>query len=339
MEHNARLETILSRFAGQRILVLGDLILDRYWWGDTSRLSPEAPVPVLRKRNATARPGGAANAAANLAALGASVELIGLVGTDDAAAELSDALSRVGVASGRLLQTPGRPTTTKTRIVAHNQHVVRVDEEDTTPLAQAQADEVCQQVASLLDDVSSVVISDYAKGFLTPPLLQEIIQLASKRNKPTFVDPKGSDFIRYSGATLLKPNRSELSLLTHLPVRDHQETVIAANYLLPKLDNTYLLVTEGEDGMTLFRPSAPAERMQSTPRQVYDVTGAGDTVVATFTMSLAAGASFMEAMRLSANAAAIAISMVGTATVSVQAIRDVLRGDPVSGEIASQSPA
>jgi D-beta-D-heptose 7-phosphate kinase/D-beta-D-heptose 1-phosphate adenosyltransferase len=321
----ARFEGLLARFAGQRILVLGDVILDRYWWGDASRLSPEAPVPVLRKRTATVRPGGAANTAANLVALGASAKLVGVVGADSAAEELSEALRGCGVDPAFLLQSPQRPTTTKTRIVALHQHVVRVDDEETAPIAESEAVQVARYVASAMDAISAIVISDYAKGFLTPSLLRQVMELAKAAGKPVFVDPKGADYSRYAGAALLKPNRLELSLFSGRPVASHADTLEAGSALLPKLGGSKLLVTEGADGMTLFRPGVQPEYVHPAPRQVLDVTGAGDTVLAALALSLAAGADHRDAMVLATYSAVVAIATLGTAAVTAEAVRDALR--------------
>ncbi len=215
------LSAALRRFPGQQILVLGDVILDRYWWGDASRLSPEAPVPVVRKRRCTLRPGGAANTAANLATLGATPYLVGLVGLDQEAGQLRDALTECGVTADLLIAEESRQTTSKTRVIASHQQIVRVDEEDTSPISAEAETRALQVFAGCLPSVSAVVISDYAKGFLTPSLLAAIIAAAERAGKRVFVDPKGADSSRYQGCFLLKPNRLELSILSGLPARNH----------------------------------------------------------------------------------------------------------------------
>lgn len=321
MELKHRLDTVVGAFSRRRILVMGDLMLDRYWWGDAQRLSPEAPVPVLRKRKATVQPGGAANSAANLTALGAAVELIGAIGADPAAVELCGALDAGGIGIRHLLECPERPTTSKTRIVAFHQHIVRVDEEETGPITEGQAEEVARRVQSIVGEVDALIISDYAKGFLTPFLLERVIAMAKRSSIPVFVDPKGPDWSRYRGATLLKPNRAELAILTGLPVRSHEDTLRAAAQLLPHLDGTDLLVTEGEDGMTLFRRDLPPEQIHPAPQHVYDVTGAGDTALATLAIARAAGASYTEAMTLATYAAGLAVATVGTAIITADALR------------------
>lgn len=307
---------ILSQFSNKRALVLGDLILDRYWWGEANRLSPEAPVPVLRKRHVTARPGGAANTAANLVALGAQVELIGLVGADSGAVELADSLTQCGVDASHLIVSPARPTTTKTRIIALNQHIVRVDEEDTTPLDVATSSAVASDTVKRMQYADVIVISDYAKGMLTPELLAYVLSAAAVLGKSVFVDPKGLDYRRYHGASYLKPNRLELGLLTSRTVRDHQETLEAGRFLISQLNGSHLLVTEGADGMTLFTAAGAVYHMPNFPRQVYDVTGAGDTVLATFSLAISSGAEPLEAMWLATRAAEVAIGIVGAAIIT-----------------------
>ena len=311
------LADILKGFPGQRILVLGDVILDWYWWGQAYRLSPEAPVPVVRKQRTTLLPGGAGNTAANLAALGARVSLYGVTGSDAHAADLRNTLAAQGVETTRLIADASRPTTTKTRVIAAHQQVVRVDEEDTGPISEAIVAEVLKAVKEDLDSAAAIVVSDYAKGFLTPHLLGAVISEARRAGKRVFVDPKGADPVRYQGAFLLKPNRLELSLLTGLPSGTHAEILAAGSRLAGKMRGTHILVTEGDEGMTLFLESQPPEHVASTPRQVFDVTGAGDTVLATITMAVTTGASWSQAMQLATEAAGIAIGKMGSVAVSL----------------------
>ena len=309
------LADILKGFPGQRIVVLGDVILDWYWWGQASRLSPEAPVPVVRKQRTTMQPGGAGNTAANLAALGARVSLFGVTGADSHAADLRNALAAQGVETTRLIADASRPTTTKTRVIAAHQQVVRVDEEETGPVSDEIAASVLAGVKEELAAAQAVVISDYAKGFLTPRILEAVMSEARRAGIHIFVDPKGSDLVRYQGAFLVKPNRLELSLLTGLPTATHAEVLAAGTSLAGKMPGTHVLVTEGDDGMTLFLQSQAPQHVASTPRQVFDVTGAGDTVLAAIAMAITAGASFGEAMQLATEAAAIAIGRMGSVAV------------------------
>jgi D-beta-D-heptose 7-phosphate kinase/D-beta-D-heptose 1-phosphate adenosyltransferase len=313
----SNLSAVFRHFSGQRILVIGDVILDRYWWGEALRLSPEAPVPVVRKRRATVRPGGAANTAANLAALGATPLLVGLVGTDRESGELQGALLENGVAADWLITESERPTTTKTRVIASHQQIVRVDEEDVAPISWDAEERARKAITERLESAHAVVVSDYAKGFLTPSLLNFVTTEAGRAGKRVFIDPKGADYNRYQGCFLMKPNRLELSILTRLPARDHEETLAAGSRLSAAMPGAMILVTEGTDGMTLFADSRPMEHVVSAPRQVFDVTGAGDTVLSTLSLAISAGASYRDAMELAGEAAALAIGTVGTATVTL----------------------
>lgn len=315
------LADILKKFPGQRILVLGDVILDWYWWGQASRLSPEAPVPVVRKQRTTLQPGGAGNTAANLAALGACVSLFGVTGQDSHADELRTALTAYGVDTPGLVTDTGRPTTTKTRVIAAHQQVVRVDEESTEFISEGIVADVLRAVKTELGGAGAIVISDYAKGFLTPDLLRAVINETRRAGKRVFADPKGADVTRYQGVFLLKPNRLELGLLTGLPTATHAEVLAAGSRLAGNMPGTHILVTEGSEGMTLFSASEPPEHVAPMPRQVFDVTGAGDTVLAVIAMAMTAGASWSQAMRLAAEAAGIAIGQMGSVAVGLESLR------------------
>ncbi len=312
-----RLRGILRRFSEQRILVAGDLILDRYWWGSATRLSPEAPVPVVKREKTTVRPGGAANTAVNLVALGASTELFGVAGEDRDAAELTAALADGGMSRNVWLSVErGRPTTTKTRVMALNQQVVRVDDESVLPIPAELAAEAAAQIAERLAGAAAIVFSDYDKGFLTPTLLRACIASARAANTPIFIDPKGRDAARYQGCTLLKPNRQELGLLAGMEIHTREDTVTAGKHLSARMAGAKILVTEGAAGMTLFDGGEVRERVEARPRQVYDVTGAGDTVLATMALAVACGAEYRDAMQLAVAAASVAIGIMGTVAVT-----------------------
>ncbi len=316
MRPNAAINKAVAAFAGKRVLVAGDLMLDRYWSGDVDRISPEAPVPIVRKVSAFGVPGGAANTACNVAALGARVSLFGVTGQDDAGAELRAMLSQRGIDGAHIAIAKGRPTTVKLRIVAHDQQIVRIDDEDTAPIDGDLADVVVKRAARTMSRVDAVVVSDYAKGIATATVVHGIIAAALRHGKPVVIDPKGSDFARYRGATVLKPNRSELSVLTGLPVRHHEETMDAARALLRLAGPTAIVVTEGKDGMTLLRPDAAEEHFPSFAREVYDVTGAGDTALAALAVALAAGAPLGDAVWLANLAAGLAVGEPGTVAIS-----------------------
>lgn len=319
-----KLREIVRRFPALRVLVAGDVILDRYWWGSASRLSPEAPVPVVKRETVSVRPGGAANTAMNVVTLGAKAELFGVAGEDRDADELRGALDEAGIAGQWLCRDRARPTTTKTRVMALNQQVVRVDDESVAPLADGLTSETATRIAGQLRGASALVFSDYAKGFLTPALLRETIAAAKSAGVPVFVDPKGRDAARYAGCTLLKPNRQELGLLTGVEIHSHEDAVEAGKKLSAAMDGTKVLVTEGAAGMTLFESGATAEHVGAAPRQVYDVTGAGDTVLAAMALAIAAGADYGEAMQLAVAAASVVIGVMGTAAVTAAQLEEFL---------------
>jgi D-beta-D-heptose 7-phosphate kinase/D-beta-D-heptose 1-phosphate adenosyltransferase len=322
-----RLAHVAERFSGKLVLVLGDVMLDRYWWGTVERISPEAPVPVVRKRRSSTAPGGAANAAANIAALGGQVALFGVVGHDEAAFELRRVLEDFGVDASGVETDNARATTVKTRIIAHNQHVVRVDEEDTTPLREPLIKQILANVESRLPLVDAVLISDYAKGLLAVPLVRQVIGLARVANKPVLVDPKGTDYARYLGATIITPNRSELAAATGQRVGNCEDTLLVGQILLEQMGGMAVLVTEGADGMTLLRRDCPAEHFPTCARQVYDVTGAGDTAIAALTLALAAHTELPDAVGLANWAAGLAVEHVGTAAVGYRALAAALENE------------
>jgi D-beta-D-heptose 7-phosphate kinase / D-beta-D-heptose 1-phosphate adenosyltransferase len=313
---NAAISRAIEAFARKRVLVAGDLMLDRYWSGEVDRISPEAPVPIVRKLGTYGVPGGAANTACNVAALGARVTLFGMTGADEAGAELRGLLSKRGIDCTHVSIAARRPTTVKLRIVAHDQQIVRIDDEDTSPLELKLGDAVAQSAARIMSRVDAVLVSDYAKGFVTAPVTRALVTAAQRHGKPVVIDPKGSDFERYRGATVLKPNRSELAVLTGLPARHHEETMHAARQLLRLAGTAAIVVTEGKDGMTLLRPETPEEHFPSFAREVYDVTGAGDTALATLAIALAAGAPLGDAVWLSNLAAGLAVGEAGTVAIS-----------------------
>jgi D-beta-D-heptose 7-phosphate kinase / D-beta-D-heptose 1-phosphate adenosyltransferase len=326
MRPNAAIVKAVAAFGGKRVLVAGDLMLDRYWSGEVDRISPEAPVPIVRKAGAYGVPGGAANTACNVAALGAHVVLFGVTGQDGAGSELRGMLSQRGIDCAHILIAAGRPTTVKLRIVAHDQQIVRIDEEDTSPIDAGLGDAVVKRAARLMPRVDAVLVSDYAKGFATAAVVKGIIGAAARHGKPVVVDPKGSDFERYRGATVLKPNRSELAVLTGLPARHRDETMHAARHLLRSAGSTAIVVTEGKDGMTLLRPDVPEEHFPSFAREVYDVTGAGDTALATLAVALAAGAALGDAVWLANLAAGLAVGESGTVAISREKLAKAMAG-------------
>lgn len=304
------MHTRLPDFSLASVLVVGDVMLDRYWQGPTSRISPEAPVPVVKVENDELRPGGAANVALNAAALGAGVSLIGLVGEDAEAGLLVDSLASRGVASS-LVSVPGSRTITKLRILSKHQQLIRLDFEDGFSGSDSQA--ILDRFLQVLPGVKAVVLSDYAKGVLRDP--QPLIRAARERGLPVVIDPKGTDFQRYRGATLLTPNQSEFeAVVGH--VLDDADLAVKGCALRDELGLEALLVTRSEKGMCLLQRGHAPIHLPTRAREVYDVTGAGDTVVAVLAASLAAGESMHEAVALSNLGAGVVVGKVGTATVS-----------------------
>jgi rfaE bifunctional protein kinase chain/domain len=323
MLSSKQLHAILSRFANQRILVVGDVMLDRFLWGKVSRISPEAPVPVVEINRESLFPGGAANVARNLRALGSSVSILGVLGDDDTGEDLRELLDQQGVNTDGLIVDPNRPTTIKTRIVAHGQQVVRFDREKCTDLPPPIERKVLEQFESRLDNVSAVIFEDYAKGLMSQRLLNALQRMAHRARKVTAADPNSRSRLRYSGLTAVTPNRSEAFAAAGLPPVEPADDVLSdeplmrvGQVLLRTWKPRNLLVTLGEHGMCLFRPDKKPHHIPTVAQEVFDVSGAGDTVIATLVLALAAKADAVDAAEISNHAAGVVVGKVGTATCS-----------------------
>jgi len=316
-----RAEEILKRARDSRVVVLGDVMLDEFIWGDVSRISPEAPVPVVNIKRESTRLGGAANVLANVTALGASANVIGVVGEDAAAGKLRDALrANGGVQTGNTLVTDHqRPTTIKTRIIAHNQMVVRADREHRGAVNGQVEAQIIEVVKNTIDDAHVLVISDYDKGVITPRILSEVLPLAYDR-MPVLIDPKMRNFDSYRPATLVTPNHHEALRLTNLEEDTDDGLRRAAEIIKGRLECDAVLITRGEHGMMLCQGDSDPVVVETAAREVYDVTGAGDTVIATLAAALAGGASMTEAAVLANHAAGIVVGKLGTATASIEEI-------------------
>lgn len=312
---------ILDRVAETRILVVGDVMLDRYWWGNASRLSPEAPVPVVALKKVSNIPGGAGNVAANIAGLGAHVILTGLIGSDDAGMSLRESLQNHGISDEFLILSEMRPTTTKTRVLVHRQQIARIDDETDSPLTDAEEGALVGRVKDVIADVDAVVLSDYAKGCLTRTLIASVISEANKHEKIVVVDPKSRDFTKYSGATLLTPNLTEALNAAGIENISEDLAEEAARKILTDTAIDSLLITLGEHGMMLFRPGEEPVHFPSMARQVFDVTGAGDTVVALLASALGAKAGMHSAISFANIGAGIAVEKVGTTIVGIDELR------------------
>jgi D-beta-D-heptose 7-phosphate kinase/D-beta-D-heptose 1-phosphate adenosyltransferase len=313
----ARIEEVLRRFAGQRILVLGDAMLDRYLWGTVSRISPEAPVPIVEVSEETVRLGGAANVADNVSALGGEPVLIAVTGDDQPGAVLRATLVERGLRKDMLVTDSTRRTTQKTRIVAHQQQVVRADQEDTTPIGPDTVSQIRERVERNLDGAGALVISDYGKGVIERELLFAVLGAAEAAGVPVCVDPKESHFDAYEKASVITPNLSEAGSAYGRRITSEVLLEEVGFGLIKRVGCRAVLITRSEQGMSLFEPPAEHTHFPTVAQEVYDVTGAGDTVIAALAMALAAGADFKEAALISNHAAGIVIREVGTASTTV----------------------
>jgi D-beta-D-heptose 7-phosphate kinase/D-beta-D-heptose 1-phosphate adenosyltransferase len=306
----------LSLFSACHLWVIGDLMLDEYVWGEVERISPEAPVPVLAVGREEYTLGGAGNVAANLVALGARVTVAGVVGDDRHGILLRQRFQDLGIEAGAVVAEPGRPTTRKTRIVAGRQQVLRIDRESPRAVGPDTVAAILRDLEDGIKSAGAVLISDYGKGLLTPSLLAGIMAAARRHGKPVLVDPKGDDYRRYAGATLITPNRKEAAQAAGIAIGDAESLHRAAGILHEHSGVDRLVVTCGPEGMVLFEKGRMPREIRSEARQVFDVSGAGDTVIAVLGLALAAGADWLDAARLANAAAGIVVGKVGTATVS-----------------------
>ncbi len=322
---SAELLAIIRNWRAKRIIIVGDVMLDEYLWGTVTRISPEAPVPVVEIKNQTVRPGGAANVAANIKALGAEPLLIGVVGGDHAARLLREALGSQDIDDAGLVTDPDRPTTLKTRIIAHNQQVVRADREFTEPIPPAVEDALLDRLEALLAGADAVIFEDYNKGVLTPRVIAEVKARAGRRGLLRSVDPKLEQFFEYHGVELIKPNLREAEAVLGRRLSGYEDVAAAGQSLLERLNCSSLVITMGEQGMMLFRPgTAPQVVPAVGRREVRDVTGAGDTTIAALTLSLTAGGDLVQAARIAAVAAGLVVGKVGAVPVGVDELADAL---------------
>lgn len=319
------MKVTLPEFQRAGVLVVGDVMLDRYWYGPTHRISPEAPVPVVKVESIEERPGGAANVAMNIAALGATSRLVGLTGIDDAARALNQALADVNV-QGDLVAIPTHPTITKLRVLSRNQQLIRLDFEEG--FSAIDPEPLHDRIRQALGSVGALVLSDYAKGALAS--VQTMIQLARDAGIPVLIDPKGTDFARYRGATLLTPNLSEFEAVAG-KCYDEADLVERGQKIIADFALSALLITRSEQGMTLLQPGQPPLHMPTQAQEVYDVTGAGDTVIGVLAATLAAGSSLEDACYLANAAAGVVVGKLGTSTVSPIELENAVRGRADTG--------
>ena len=307
---------MLAAFRRAKVLVVGDLMLDEFIWGKVSRISPEAPVPVVWAQSESVMPGGAANVANNIRALGGQVSLVGLVGDDGWGRRLLSELSARAIGVRGIVTERGRPTTVKTRVIAHHQQVVRLDREQQAPVPTAARHRLIDAIHKQLGEVDAIVIEDYVKGVISAELLCEMIPLARARRRVITVDPKEEHFDLYRGVTALTPNRAEAAGALGRPLDTEADMVRGGQELLARLGSDGLLLTLGEDGMCLFERGGRRARIPTMAQEVFDVAGAGDTVIAAFTLALASRAPMTEAAVIANRAAGIVVGKLGVAVAT-----------------------
>jgi rfaE bifunctional protein kinase chain/domain len=314
-------EALLDRFAGKRIAVLGDLMLDRYYWGVVRRVSPEAPVPVVEVESESTRLGGAANVANNIFSLGGSPLVIGMVGDDHIGTVLRDLVLEAGFDGSGLITDPARPTTVKTRVIAQGQHVVRIDNESKSPCSPRLREQLVDVLRKAISSIDGIIIEDYNKGVVSKELIHEVIALARQHHKIITVDPKFDNFLDYKQVTVFKPNRREAEEVLGGRLRSVEDVERAGKLLLQKLEVENVLLTRGEDGMSLFEANGKVFHLPSVAANVQDVSGAGDTVISTVTMALASGADIREACILANCASSVVVGAIGIVPIRPDELR------------------
>jgi len=312
-------------FRNRRILVFGDLMLDRFVFGSVSRISPEAPVPVVEIKDENTSLGGAANVAANIRSLGGMPIPLGVLGLDTEGNCLREEFRTIGSPVGGLIIDKTRPTSTKTRIIAHHQQVCRTDREDRSQLSPAIQSRIVHKFKAALQSADAVIVSDYAKGMLSPPLLKRTLPLAKSARKIVCIDPKMKNFAAYKSGTVITPNTLEAEHASGISISGTRDLARAARKILGESGIEHLLVTRGEEGMALFENNSRVTYIPTVAQEVFDVTGAGDTVISTLTLGLVAGLSVLEAAVLSNIAAGIVVGKLGTASVTPEELIEAIR--------------
>jgi rfaE bifunctional protein kinase chain/domain len=316
----ARARRLLAAMAGREVLVLGDVMLDEFIWGRVVRISPDAPVPVVEVTRESFHLGGAGNVACNVRALGGRAVLAGVVGGDGAGERVRLALNEAQVETTLLASDRGRPTTLKTRIIAHHQQVVRADREQSDDIPAGLEAELAASVRRSLGSCQALVVSDYRKGVVTAGLMRAVLPAARRRGIPVLIDPKVGHLALYRGATVVTPNQLEAEQATGIRIRDEDDLAAAGTRILKLLGCEAVLVTRGEQGMSLFERDRRPAHVKTAAREVFDVTGAGDTVIATLALALGAGARLAEAALLANYAAGVVVGKLGTATASPEEV-------------------
>jgi len=320
-----RAQEIIHKFSGLRIVTLGDLMLDEYMWGDVRRISPEAPVPVVEVKRETWHLGGAGNVVSNLLELGARAVPIGIVGADEAAKMLRERFAERNARIDGIITDVARPTTRKTRVVAHNQQILRADREDRSPISNGIEDRVIAAFNQAISNADAVIISDYDKGLLTPRVLRSVISAARSRARMVCLDPKIRNFAHYREVDVITPNQIEAERACGVEITDESSLNMAAQRIRDLIGCKNVLITRGEHGMSMLNAEGEMTHIPTTAREVYDVTGAGDTVIATLALSLASNARLNEAAIIANHAAGVVVGKVGAATLSTDELLAALK--------------
>jgi rfaE bifunctional protein kinase chain/domain len=318
------LQEAIEKFSSANVLVIGDIIVDHFIWGNVSRISPEAPVPVVNVTDESLLLGGSANVLHNLYDLGARATLCGVIGDDLMGQHLLQLLQQMDSPTAGVIKTHDRPTTKKTRIVAQSQQVVRFDREKTDPLPAETLDALCSFIEANIASFDAVIISDYCKGVVCARLMDHLRRLVSRHHVPMIVDPKPIHAALFKGATIITPNHREAEKMSGVTICDDESLFQAAAALLQRLHSTAVLITRGEAGMTLLEKEKPIFTIPTVAKEIYDVTGAGDTVIASLALGLASGLSFAEAATLANFAAGIVVAKIGTATASAKELMELI---------------
>lgn len=314
----------ICRFPQARIFVIGDIILDKYVWGDVSRISPEAPVPVVQVTRETKMLGGAANVIHNLATLGARPVLCGVIGEDRNGREIINKVNKMGLRVDGIVSERDRPTSIKTRVVAQNQQVVRFDRERQADIRPESLERLLGIVKKNLDAIDGIVVSDYGKGVISSDLMKGLRDMVRDDSVIIAVDPKSGNFEYYHGVDVITPNHHEAGAFCHFGIVDDRTLMQAGRHMLEKLNCRSVLITQGKNGMTLFEKAGPITPIQTIAKQVFDVTGAGDTVISTFSLGLASGLDLKSSAILSNFAAGIVVGEVGTSTVKAEELKSII---------------
>jgi D-glycero-beta-D-manno-heptose-7-phosphate kinase len=322
-----RIDALFEAFKGKRIAIIGDLMLDRYYWGRVGRISPEAPVPIVEVESEAARLGGAANVAHNIASLGGIPLMFGTIGCDDATAIFRKLAADAGFSTEGVLDDASRPTTCKIRVIAHHQHVVRIDRESRSDIDDSIASQILSSIERQIRSIDAIILQDYNKGVLTKSLIRQIIDLASQNRVMIAVDPKFDNFFEYTGVTVFKPNRKEAEEALGMRLNSVESIEAAGWAMLKRLNADKVLLTLGHEGMWLFQSSGEILRAPTKAWSVADVSGAGDTVISTLTIALSARATMKEAIALANHAAGVVCSKVGIVPIELASLRAAILDD------------